>query len=74
MDEVTFDELNGIKKYRKDLDDCFTEKLKSSTTPVERNILNYVLKVIEIHYDLAKLGFDTYAEKERRSYERKLCN
>ena len=70
MREISYDELNGIKKFKEGLEECFNNYLKDNSDATSQIIINYVLKVIDIQYTFVEKEFDGWADKMARHYER----
>lgn len=65
---MTNEELNAIKRFKNNLELCFNNRKKESASEVEQNILNYVLKVINLHYELSDVEFMQSALEQESAY------
>lgn len=65
---MTLDELNAIKRFKNNLELCFANRKKESTSAIEQETLNYVLKVINLHYELSVVEFMQSALEQESAY------
>jgi hypothetical protein len=57
MRQLNNEEFHAVEKILNDLKTCFENALKTSSDQGSKLTLNYVLKVIAIHKDLAELDW-----------------
>ena len=69
MQELTNDEFVALEKFAKGLKECFENKKRSFPEPIAQEILDYVIKVIDIHLDLKKLEFDNYVLNQTKEFK-----
>lgn len=65
MNEYSHEQILAVEAFAKGLKDCYESRLKDTkpgfTEGVEKLLLDYCLKVLTIHLELARIKFERFA-------------
>jgi len=70
MNEITNEELIAIESFAQGLKKCFESKNEIFKDPIASVILDYAIKVIDIHLDLKRLEFEQYTINQQKILEK----
>ena len=70
VNETTHTELIAVETFAQGLIKCFESKKETFHEPIADVILDYAVKVVNIHLDLKRLEFEQYALNQQKTYEK----
>lgn len=67
MNELTSEEYLAIEKFAYNLKECFSSKKESFKDPLSSVMLDYAIKIIDLHLDLKRLELEQYALNQEKA-------